>query len=145
MSDVTSGYYTNDAFNKGGDTGGGGTFGSGAVGGAMGAISAIGSLWADYQNIKIGKEQNKLARESFEFNKDLSTKNFNLAREDHDRQVARSNNISAQWAGNWMADTADTHETVKDRRDAKHPADSGAKKKKKKKLNKIKPISDGGV
>ena len=59
---------------------------------------AIADIWVGYQGYKAQKEQNKLARESFEFNKDLSTKNFDLAKADYDRKVTRSNNISNEWA-----------------------------------------------
>ena len=61
-------------------------------------IQIIGDLWGGYNAIKIGKEQNKLARETFEFNKDLSTKNYNLAKADHDRQVERSRRITEQYS-----------------------------------------------
>ena len=62
------------------------------------ALKFIGDMWSGYQQSKIQKEQNRLAREAFEFNKDLSTKNFNLAKEDHDRRVRKSEAVSRQFA-----------------------------------------------
>ena len=59
--------------------------------------SAVGNLWLGYQGYKAAKEQNALARDAFEFNKDLSTKNFNIAKEDRDRRIKRSDNISSQY------------------------------------------------
>jgi len=67
-------------------------------GAGLQTLGLIGDLWSGYQQVKVQREQNKLARESFEFNKDLSMKNFNLAKEDHDRRVRKNNSVTRQYA-----------------------------------------------
>jgi len=61
-------------------------------------VNLISQMWTGYQSLKVQRENNRLQKEAFEFNKDMSLKNFNLAKEDHDRKVRRSNSISRQYA-----------------------------------------------
>jgi uncharacterized protein YukE len=73
-------------------------FNSGTLSTGLNTLKIVGDLWQGYNAIKIGNEQNKLNREAFEFNKKLSTDNFNLAKDSYDRRVKRSENISKQFA-----------------------------------------------
>lgn len=62
---------------------------------ALGYANLAVDGYAAYQNIKIAKENNRLQREAFNFNKDLSQKNFNLALEEYQRKKNRRSNINA--------------------------------------------------
>lgn len=50
-----------------------------------------------YNKIKVAKEQNRLAREAFEFNKDSVMKDFNLRLADRKRALDRRSNINANY------------------------------------------------
>lgn len=62
----------------GGAAGGGGSFLGRGGGGELilGGLQLIGNLWGAWQANKIAKEQNRLAREQFEFQKTFATKNM---------------------------------------------------------------------
>jgi len=74
------------------------TSGYDAYGLGLQTADLIAQMWTGYQSLQVQKENNRLQREAFEFNKDMSLKNFNLAKEDHDRRVKKSKLISRQYA-----------------------------------------------
>jgi len=62
------------------------------LGAGLGAAQTIAGLWSTW-------EQNKLAKDSFAFNKQMATKNYNMAKDAYDRRNRRSSNIADQLAG----------------------------------------------
>ena len=61
----------------------------------MGGIQTIRNLWSAW-------ESNKLAKESFKYNKKMSNKNFALAKDAYDRKARRSNNLDRAQNGESM-------------------------------------------
>lgn len=59
---------------------------------ALGTVSAIGSIWS-------AVEQNSLAKKTFNFNKDMMTKNYDMAKSAYDARVRRGKNLSASIYG----------------------------------------------
>jgi len=68
------------------------------LGAGLQTLDLIGGLYTGWRQLQLQKENNKLQKEAFEFNKDMSLKNFDLAKEDHDRRVAKSEAVSRQYA-----------------------------------------------
>jgi len=62
--------------------------GSNVFGNTVALLGTLGSLYQARQNYKLGKQE-------FEFNKKDSNRNFELAKDSYDRKVRRADNISA--------------------------------------------------
>ena len=60
------------------------------LGMGLGLLGDLGNIWQ-------ARESNKLKRDTLNFNKDMMTKNYNLAKDAYDRRVRRSGNLQANY------------------------------------------------
>ena len=61
-----------------------------------GTIGTIGQLGTGLANAYMGYKNLGLAEDTFAFNKDMMNKQYAMAKDDYDRQVARSSSIGTQ-------------------------------------------------
>jgi len=77
------------------------------------ALATVGGLYSMF-------EQNKLAKDSFKFNKEMATKNYNMTKDAYDRRIRRGSNISDQLAGKSYDDVYAAQQEYSAARDAKN-------------------------
>ena len=64
--------------------------------GTMQGLGSIGQIGAGLGNLFLGSKQLGLAEDKFEFDKDMLNKQYAMAKENYDRQKARSESIGSQ-------------------------------------------------
>lgn len=64
-------------------------FGLGMTGGVLGGLSTLGNTF-------LGYKQYGLAKDAFNFNKDMKEKEYTMAKDAYDRNVTRANSVGSQ-------------------------------------------------